>query len=124
MQPRPGRTLLRLQRTQTFANDVLIAQGAQPEELFMLSLEQLEQQTLFIPDVDADEIATDLVIVGGGPAGLAAGIYAVRSGLKTVVIERGPAWRSDRHNPHRRELPGLHPSAGKGSGGHCSESRT
>jgi thioredoxin reductase (NADPH) len=29
----------------------------------------------------------ELVIIGAGPAGLAAGIYAVRSGLKTVVLE-------------------------------------
>lgn len=31
----------------------------------------------------------DLVIVGGGPAGLTAGIYAMRAALKTVLIERG-----------------------------------
>lgn len=30
----------------------------------------------------------DLVIIGGGPAGLTAGIYAVRYGLDTVVIEK------------------------------------
>jgi thioredoxin reductase (NADPH) len=30
----------------------------------------------------------DLIIVGGGPAGLAAGIYGVRSGLSVVIIER------------------------------------
>jgi len=30
----------------------------------------------------------DLIIVGGGPAGLTAGIYAVRFGLETVVLER------------------------------------
>jgi thioredoxin reductase (NADPH) len=30
----------------------------------------------------------DLIIVGGGPAGLAAGIYAVRFGLKTLILER------------------------------------
>lgn len=29
----------------------------------------------------------ELIIIGAGPAGLAAGIYAVRSGLKTVVLE-------------------------------------
>ncbi|MCW4053006.1 MAG: thioredoxin-disulfide reductase [Candidatus Bathyarchaeota archaeon] len=29
----------------------------------------------------------DLVIIGGGPAGLAAGIYAGRAGLKTVILE-------------------------------------
>ena len=31
----------------------------------------------------------DLVIIGGGPAGLSAGIYAKRAALKTVLIERG-----------------------------------
>ena len=30
----------------------------------------------------------DLIIVGGGPGGLAAGIYAVRFGLNTLVLER------------------------------------
>ena len=30
----------------------------------------------------------DLVIIGGGPAGLTAGIYAVRKNLKTLVIEK------------------------------------
>lgn len=31
----------------------------------------------------------DLVIIGGGPAGLSAGIYAMRAALKTVLIEKG-----------------------------------
>lgn len=31
----------------------------------------------------------DLIIIGGGPAGLAAGIYAARADLKTVLLERG-----------------------------------
>jgi thioredoxin reductase (NADPH) len=31
----------------------------------------------------------DLIIVGGGPAGLSAGIYALRATLKTVLVERG-----------------------------------
>lgn len=30
----------------------------------------------------------DLLIVGGGPAGLSAGIYAMRAGLKTLLIEQ------------------------------------
>lgn len=30
----------------------------------------------------------DIVIVGGGPAGLAAGIYAARARLKTIILER------------------------------------
>jgi thioredoxin reductase (NADPH) len=31
----------------------------------------------------------DLVIVGGGPGGLSAGIYAMRAALKTVLVEKG-----------------------------------
>ncbi|KKG14982.1 thioredoxin reductase [Methanosarcina sp. 2.H.T.1A.6] len=30
----------------------------------------------------------DLIIIGGGPAGLAAGIYAVRFGLETLILEK------------------------------------
>ncbi|HHI88012.1 MAG: thioredoxin-disulfide reductase [Candidatus Cloacimonas sp. 4484_140] len=32
----------------------------------------------------------DLIIIGGGPAGLTAGIYAARYKLKTVLIEKAP----------------------------------
>jgi thioredoxin reductase (NADPH) len=35
-----------------------------------------------------DEIY-DLIIVGGGPGGLTAGLYAMRAALKTVLIEKG-----------------------------------
>ncbi len=31
----------------------------------------------------------DVIIVGGGPAGLTAGMYAMRAAMKTVLIERG-----------------------------------
>lgn len=31
----------------------------------------------------------DLVIIGGGPAGLAAGIYAARAALKVILLEKG-----------------------------------
>lgn len=33
----------------------------------------------------------DVVIVGGGPGGLSAGVYAMRAGLKTILIEKGVA---------------------------------
>lgn len=33
----------------------------------------------------------DLVIIGGGPGGLAAAIYAMRAALKTVLVEKGVA---------------------------------
>jgi thioredoxin reductase (NADPH) len=32
----------------------------------------------------------DVIIVGGGPAGLAAGLYAARMNLSAVLLERGP----------------------------------
>ena len=31
----------------------------------------------------------DVAIIGGGPAGLTAGMYAARAGWKTVLYERG-----------------------------------
>jgi len=31
----------------------------------------------------------DVVIIGGGPAGLSAGLYAARAALKTAILERG-----------------------------------
>jgi len=98
---------------QTFSNDILIAQGAQPEELFLLSLERMEQQTVFIPESDAEEVETDLVIVGGGPAGLSAGIYAERSGLKTVVVEKGVLGGQVATTPIVENYPGLKQIGGK-----------
>ncbi len=98
---------------QTYANDVLIAQGAQTEELFMLSLEKMDQQTVFIPESDAEKVETDLVIVGGGPAGLTAGIYAARSGLKTVVVEKGVLGGQVATTPVVENYPGLKQIGGK-----------
>jgi len=38
--------------------------------------------------VEAQHPLYDVCIVGGGPAGLAAGVYAASEGLKTVIVER------------------------------------
>jgi len=97
----------------TLANDQLIAQGAQTEELFLLSLEKMEPQTVFIPDSEAKEVAVDLVIVGGGPAGLTAGIYAARSGLKSAVVERGVLGGQVALTPVVENYPGLTQVGGK-----------
>jgi len=97
----------------TYANEVLIAQGAQPEELFLSSLEKMEQQTIYIPESDAEQVETDLVIVGGGPAGLTAGIYAVRSGLKTAILEKGALGGQVATTPEVDNYPGLTSVGGK-----------
>jgi thioredoxin reductase (NADPH) len=98
---------------QTYANEVLVAQGAQTEELFMLSLDKMEQQTVFIPESDAQEVEADLVIIGGGPAGLTAGIYGARSGLRSVVIERGVLGGQVATTPVVENYPGLTQVGGK-----------
>jgi thioredoxin reductase (NADPH) len=98
---------------QTFANEKLIGVGAQPEELFVASLVALEQQRIFIPESDAEEITCDLVIVGGGPAGLTAGIYAARSGLQAVVIEKGMLGGQIATTPMVENYPGFTQVGGK-----------
>ena len=36
-----------------------------------------------------ENVIYDLIIVGGGPGGLSAGIYAMRAALKTILMEKG-----------------------------------
>lgn len=98
---------------QTFANDVLIGQGAQSEEVFALSLQKMEPQTIFIPESDAELVKNDVVIVGGGPAGLAAGIYTERSGLRTAILERDALGGQVATTPIVENYPGFAQVGGK-----------
>jgi thioredoxin reductase (NADPH) len=98
---------------QTFANDILIGQGAQSEEVFALSLQKMEPQTIFIPESDAELVKNDVVIVGGGPAGLAAGIYTERSGLRTAILERDALGGQVATTPIVENYPGFAQVGGK-----------
>ena len=98
---------------QTYANEVLIGKGAQPIELFLSSLEKIEEQTFYIPESDAELVEADLLIVGGGPAGLSAAIYAARSGLKTVIVERDALGGQVATTPVVENYPGLARIGGK-----------
>jgi thioredoxin reductase (NADPH) len=40
-------------------------------------------------DIKENSLVYDTLIIGGGPAGTTAGIYAARAGLKTAILDRG-----------------------------------
>jgi thioredoxin reductase (NADPH) len=98
---------------QAFANNVLIGQGAQQEEVFMTSLQKLQPQTIFIPESSAELVTVDVLVVGGGPAGLTAGIYTERSGLKTAVVERDTLGGQVALTPVVENYPGFTQVGGK-----------
>jgi len=55
----------------------------------------------------------DVIIIGAGSAGLAAGIYAVRSGLKTLVLEEKLAGGTISDAPKVVNYPGFSEIAGR-----------
>ena len=56
------------------------------------------------PRADGRDDAVDLVIVGSGPAGLSAGLEALRSGLSYVVLEQGSLSDTVRKYPRHKLL--------------------
>jgi thioredoxin reductase (NADPH) len=59
-----------------------------PDGAVLRSPTTLEVATALGLRTHADQPLYDLCIVGGGPAGLAASVYAASEGLRTVVVER------------------------------------
>lgn len=54
----------------------------------------------------------DLIIIGAGAAGLSAGIYAIRSGLKTLILEEKIAGGTTADAPLIENYPGFHSISG------------
>lgn len=98
---------------QTFMNGVLVARGAEPEEFFIESLFTLKEPDLVLPEEPGGELQTDLLIIGAGPAGLTAAIYAGRSGLSTAVIERRMIGGQIMITPVVENYPGFAKIAGR-----------
>jgi thioredoxin reductase (NADPH) len=57
--------------------------------------------------VDNDLAEADIVIVGAGPAGLAAAVYAASEGLRTVVLEEAVSGGQAGSSPMIRNYPGF-----------------
>ncbi|NDV26271.1 FAD-dependent oxidoreductase [Desulfovibrio sp. JC010] len=81
----------------TNINDQVDFMGLEPEDKFMLQLlflkpleEVIEEQKAMKTSKPDDTVYEDidLVIIGGGPAGMSAGIYAKRSGMSCIILEK------------------------------------
>ena len=49
----------------------------------------------------------DIIIVGAGPGGLTAGIYAGRQGTKNLILDKGLAGGIGREVPEMENYPGF-----------------
>jgi len=97
----------------TFVGETLIAPGLQPEDSFIESL--IEGKPVeYVTPVGRDELRDyDIVVVGGGPAGLTAAMYAERSGLKSIVFEKANIGGQITITPVVENYPGISRIAGK-----------
>jgi thioredoxin reductase (NADPH) len=98
---------------QTFMNTTFTGAGLQPEPLFLQSLLLLKEPVTASTQISGDPVEKDLVIIGGGPAGLTAAIYAVRAGLDSVVIEKSNLGGQVAITPVVENYPGFMRIGGK-----------
>jgi len=98
---------------QTVINGQVISLGLEPEERFISELVTLESAEEWAPSVDKKAVEVDLIIVGAGPAGLTAGIYAKRSGLHAIVLEKDTVGGQVSVTPLVENYPGFQNIAGK-----------
>ncbi|WP_459997286.1 thioredoxin-disulfide reductase [Paradesulfitobacterium aromaticivorans] len=62
--------------------------------------------------VEKEHYQADVLILGGGPAGLTAGIYTSRSKLKTIIVEQGLAGGQAATTFHIANFPGTNGTVG------------
>ncbi len=98
---------------QTFMNNTFTGAGLQPELWFVESLLTLKEPQVASTQISGEPVEKDLVIIGGGPAGLTAAIYAVRAGLNSIVIEKSNLGGQVMITPVVENYPGFMRIGGK-----------
>ncbi len=98
---------------QTFMNNTFTGAGLQPEPMFVETLLTLKEPQVASTQISGEPVEKDLVIVGGGPAGLTAAIYAVRAGLDSIVIEKNNLGGQVMITPVVENYPGFMRIGGK-----------
>ena len=98
----------------TFINETLTADGLEAEEMFMESLLLGKKAYRITEDEDAKptQRVFDVIILGAGPAGLTAAIYARRSGLSSIILESATIGGQISLTPQVENYPGFPNIAG------------
>lgn len=97
----------------TAVNDVPIGTGVSPSEVFVEEVISISSVASIFAPLSGSVVELDIAIIGGGPAGLTAGIYAGRSGLKTAVLEKTMVGGQILVTPVVENYPGFGQIAGR-----------
>lgn len=97
----------------TVINNIPIGTGVKPAEIFVEEIHNISPLEKAFAPMSGETVNVDIIIIGGGPSGLTAGIYAGRSGLKSVILEKATVGGQVLITPIVENYPGFSQIAGK-----------